>query len=138
MKKVVFVALICLCFVCDKSLAQTFPVIVNSSSPVSSNISSARYEFVQSELTPSYAFLVDKFTGKVWRYKIGGKKFEEIKRAETDSVDVNQVNYQLYMSGNNASMCFLLNIHTGHLWRYASQDGEKIFYKMSMPWDSPK
>ena len=115
--------------------AQTY-VSVSPSSPVSTQLTDVRYEFVQSTLNNSQAFLIDKFTGKVWRYRIMGKRFEEIEREQIDLVDTTKVNYQLYMSAENNSMCFLLNVHSGEMWRYGSKDGEKTFRKMDMPWNA--
>lgn len=135
MKRLFFVSLMCFFF--HNAIAQSYPIVaLDSSSPVNTQVSNARYEFIQSTINSSHAFLVDKNSGTVWRYRIIGKKFEEILREEPDSVNVNQINYQLYISGDNSSMCFLLNIHTGQMWRYASKDGEKTFTKLKMPWDN--
>lgn len=134
-----------MCFCCSVfgAKAQTYVststnVSVDTSSPVSTQLSNVRYEFVQSMLNTTHAFLIDKYTGKVWRYRILKKEFDEIVREEPDTVNEEQVNYQLYMSGENNSMCFLLNVHTGEMWRYGSKDGEKTFKKMDMPWDTKK
>ena len=110
-------------------------VIVSNNHAVSTNLTDTRFEFVQSSTNSKLAFLVDKFSGKVWKYRISKKEFEEITRLNKDSVDITKVNYQLYMSGENNSMCFLLNIHTGEMWRYAHAEGEKVFSKMNMPWN---
>lgn len=78
------------------------------------------------------AFLVDKFTGDVWRYKSVGKDFELIKRDRPDRVVEDKINYQLYLSSENSKLCFLLNIHTGEMWRY-TKDGDRKFRKMELP-----
>ena len=106
-------------------------------SSVSTQLANVRYEFVQSPMNLLHAFLVDKYEGRVWRYRIMKKEFEEIARDEPDSVKAGQVNYQLYIGEDN-TMCFLLNVHTGEMWRYGSKDGEKTFKKMTMPWDTKK
>ena len=90
---------------------------VGSESPVSTQITDVRYEFVQSQLNSNLAFLVDKYTGNVWKYKNKRKGFETIERIQPDIVDTTKVNYQLYMSSAISSMCFLLNVHTGEMWR---------------------
>ena len=137
------IIIICLCLFTFSAKAQTFvntnvhtttSVAVEASTPVSTQLSNVRYEFVQSTLNTTHAFLVDKYTGRVWRYRILKKEFTEITREEPDIVNPEVVNYQLYMSGENSSMCFLLNVHTGEMWRYGSKDGEKTFRKMGMPW----
>jgi hypothetical protein len=87
-------------------------------------------------LNSTHAFLIDKFTGRVWRYRILKKEFDEIEREQPDTVSEDRVNYQLYMSGENNSMCFLLNVHTGEMWRYAFKEGGKTFTKMVMPWET--
>ena len=139
MKKLMTLLIMCLCCSVFVAKAQTYVsthtnVAVDTSSPVSTQLSNVRYEFVQSTLNTSHAFLIDKFTGRVWRYRILKKEFDEIMREEPDTVNVEQVNYQLYMSGENNSMCFLLNVHTGEMWRYGLKDGEKTFKRMEMPW----
>lgn len=135
MKRLLITMIVCLlCSVAGMN-AQTY-VSVSPSSPVSTQLTDVRYEFVQSTLNNSQAFLIDKYTGKVWRYRIMGKRFEEIEREEIDLVDTTKVNYQLYMSAENNSMCFLLNVHSGEMWRYGSKDGEKTFRKIDMPWNA--
>ena len=143
MKKLITILIMCLCCSVFGAKAQTYvsthtSVAVDSSTPVTTQLSNVRYEFVQSTLNSTHAFLIDKYTGKVWRYRILKKEFDEIVREEPDTVNAEQVNYQLYMSGENNSMCFLLNVHTGEMWRYAFKEGEKTFKKMTMPWDTHK
>lgn len=134
MKRFFVVFIFLMCSFCYTAYAQVYPVVLSeSSAPVNTQVPNARYEFIQSTLNKSQAFLLDKNSGRVWRYKIGGKRFEEINREEPDSVDMSRVNFQLYISGENSSMCFLLNIHTGQIWRYGSNNGEKTFKKLDMP-----
>jgi len=101
---------------------------------VSTESNSGRYEFIQSTNNSSHAFLIDKYTGNVWRYKILKKEFERLEREQPDSISIDRINYQMYISAENSSMCFLLNIHTGDMWRYTSNIGEKTFKKMEIPW----
>ena len=143
MKRLLTILIMCFCCSIFGAKAQTYVststnVSVDTSSPVSTQLSNVRYEFVQSTLNTSHAFLIDKYTGRVWRYRILKKEFDEIVREEPDTVNESQVNYQLYMSGENNSMCFLLNVHTGEMWRYGFKEGEKTFKKMTMPWDTKK
>ena len=143
MKKLITILIACFCCSVFGAKAQTYVststnVSVDTSTPVTSQLSNVRYEFVKSTLNSTHAFLIDKYTGRVWRYRILKKEFDEIVREEPDTVNEEQVNYQLYMSGENNSMCFLLNVHTGEMWRYGSKDGEKTFKKMDMPWDTKK
>ena len=139
MKRLITILTMCLCGSVFVAKAQTYTsVSVDTSTPVSTQASNVRYEFVQSTLNTSHAFLIDKFTGKVWRYRIMWKEFDEIEREKPDTVNTEQVNYQLYMSGENNSMCFLLNVHTGEMWRYGLKEGEKTFKKMEMPWETKK
>ena len=143
MKLFSIIITMCLCLFAFNAEAQTFVTTnvhtstnVDASTPVSTQLTNVRYEFVQSTLNTSHAFLIDKYTGRVWRYRILKKEFSEILREEPDIVNPEIVNYQLYMSGENSSMCFLLNVHTGEMWRYGSKDGEKTFRKMEMPWNN--
>lgn len=141
MKKLINILIMCFCCSVFGAKAQTYVntyanVSVDSSSPVTTQVSNVRYEFVQSTLNSTHAFLIDKFTGRVWRYRILKKEFDEIQREQPDTVSEDRVNYQLYMSGENNSMCFLLNVHTGEMWRYASKEGGRTFTKMVMPWES--
>ena len=111
---------------------------VSRAIPVSTQVSDARYEFIQSTISSSQAFLLDKYTGQVWRYISKKKGFEELEREDPDVVVADKVNYQLYLSSESVSICFLLNIHTGEIWRYMKEDGERTFRKMTMPWNNPK
>ena len=135
MKRLPITIIVCLLCSVAGVKAQTY-VSVSPSSPVSTQLTDVRYEFVQSTLNNSQAFLIDKYTGKVWRYRIMRKRFEKIEREQIDIVDTTKVNYQLYMSAENNSMCFLLNVHSGDMWRYGSKDGEKTFKKIDIPWSA--
>lgn len=134
MKKqfIILIVFICCFLFCLK--AQT-PVSVDTSFPVSTQLDNVRYEFIQSVKNSNRAFLLDKYTGKVWRYRVMKKEFEEMIREEPDKVVADKVNYQMYISGDNSSMCFLLNVHTGEMWRYVWKDSVRIFEKMEMPWN---
>ena len=111
---------------------------VSRAIPVSTQVSDARYEFIQSTISSSQAFLLDKYTGQVWRYVSKKKGFEELEREDPDAVVLDKVNYQLYLSSESSSICFLLNVHTGDIWRYIKASGERTFRKMTMPWDNPE
>lgn len=130
---IALVSIILFCFGFDAK-AQT-NVSVDTSIPVSTQLSEVRFEFIQSTQNHSQAFLLDKYTGQVWRYKIAKKEFEELKREDPDTVVPDKVNYQMYISSENNSMCFLLNVHTGQMWRYVYKDGERTFHKLVMPWE---
>lgn len=119
---------------CYEASAQT-NVSVDTSIPVSTQLIDVRYEFIQSTQNNFQAFLLDKYTGQIWKYRIGKKDFEELKIEDPDSAVPDKVNYQMYISGKNNSMCFLLNVHTGQMWRYMFKDGEWAFNKLTMPWD---
>ena len=110
-------------------------VSVDTSIPVSTQLSDVRFEFIQSTQNDFQAFLLDKYTGQVWRYRIGKKEFEELKVEDPETAVPDKVNYQMYISGENNSMCFLLNVHTGQMWRYMFKDGERTFHKLAMPWE---
>lgn len=133
MKKLLTLLAFVLCVAGYEASAQTYTYVDNSV-PVSTQSNDGRYEFIQSTNNNSHAFLLDKFTGDVWRYRILKKEFEKLNREQPDSVVADKVNYQMYISAENNSMCFLLNIHTGQMWRYTSYDG--TFIKMTMPWET--
>ena len=139
MKKLLVILTIFLCCSAFEVKAQmVYAVGAGSESPVSTQLADVRYEFIQSQLNSNLAFLVDKYTGNVWKYKNKKKGFETIERKNPDMVDTTKVNYQLYMSAEISSMCFLLNVHTGEMWRYISVDGNRTFEKIEMPWDVKK
>lgn len=131
-----FIVITVILLFCSLSASAQSITYIKTHSPVSTQSSDARYEFIQSTNNSSHAFLIDKYTGKVWRYKIGKKTLEEILIDDADKMTPDKVNYQLYISSSNSSMCFLLNVHTGNMWRYASQEGEKTFKKIDMPWEN--
>ncbi len=137
MKKLLVILTIFLCCSAFEVKAQTYIVATSDTPPSSTQISNVRYEFVQYS---SMSFLVDKYTGDVWRYRNKKKGFETIERDNPDSVDVSRENYQLYISSEISYVCFLLNVHTGEMWRYTSTEGggEKRFVKIEMPWEAKK
>lgn len=74
MKVFSIIVSLCLCFFTFGAKAQTFvntnvhtttSVAVDASTPVSTQLSNVRYEFVQSTLNTTHAFLIDKYTGRV-------------------------------------------------------------------------
>ena len=77
---------------------------VSRAIPVSTQVSDARYEFIQSTISSSQAFLLDKYTGQVWRYVSKKKGFEELEREDPDTVFPDRVNYQLYLSSESSSI----------------------------------
>ena len=134
MKKQIIILIVI--FSCSLSVVKAVtPVEVDMSFPVSTQLDNVRYEFIQSVKNSNRAFLLDKYTGKVWRYRVMRKEFEEMTREEPDNVVADKVNYQMYISGDNSSMCFLLNVHTGEMWRYVWKDSVRVFEKMEMPWN---
>lgn len=137
MKKILILIIAAFYLTIVEASAQNY-TFVDSSVPVSTQSNNGRYEFIQSTNNSSHAFLLDKFTGEVWRYRIGRKEFEKLHREQPDNVVADKINFQMYISSENSSMCFLLNIHTGQMWRYTSSDGKKTFKKMTMPWDNKK
>ena len=137
MKKILILIIAAFYLTIVEASAQNY-TFVDSSVPVSTQSNNGRYEFIQSTNNSSHAFLLDKFTGEVWRYRIGRKEFEKLNREQQDNVVADKINFQMYISSENSSMCFLLNIHTGQMWRYTSSDGKKTFKKMTMPWDNKK
>lgn len=85
----------------------------------------------------SLSFLIDKYSGDVWRYK--NNKFNEVMRYSIGQVDSTVLNYQMYISGSGSNECFLINIHTGEMWRYGKNlYGDKVFLKLEMPWEYKK
>ena len=139
MKRIIVIsALLCmgLAFGASAQTVTKRTVEVSKAIPVSTQVDNARYEFIQSTISSSQAFLLDKYTGKVWRYLLRKKVFEELERENPDTVVPDKVNYQIYLSSESSSICFLLNIHTGEMWRYRKEDGERKFCKMPMPWET--
>mgnify|MGYP003290136847 CR=1 FL=1 len=139
MKRIIAIIALAVCF-CSTYSAHAQIVTkttetVSKAIPVSTQVTDARYEFIQSTISSSQAFLLDKYTGQVWRYVSKKKEFEELEREDPDTVAPDKVNYQLYLSSESSSICFLLNIHTGEIWRYLKNSGERSFQKMKMPWD---
>lgn len=131
MKKIVLLIALLAGFTVYDVKAQT-DVDAHLSLPISTDVEGARYEFVQSMINSKQAFLLDKFTGDVWRYKSVDKEFELIEREKPDMMVDGRINYQLYLSSENSKLCFLLNIHTGEMWRY-TKDGDRKFRKIELP-----
>ena len=131
-KGIIFIILLCSSFLAVK--AQIYPTISLNGTPSSqTQLNSARFEFVQSS-DGSLSFLIDKYSGYVWRYK--NNKFNEVMRYSIGQVDSTVLNYQMYISGSGSNECFLINIHTGEMWRYGKNlYGDKVFLKLDMPWE---
>lgn len=89
--------------------------IVKYQIPISTNINGGRFEFVSSTKFSEQAFLLDKYSGKVWRKTFRGT-LQQVSVEELVAVEDDKINFQLYM--DNTNDCFLLNIHTGELWQY--------------------
>ena len=131
-KEIIFIVLLCSSFFVAQ--AQVYPTISLNGTPSSqTQLNSARFEFVQSS-DGSLSFLIDKYSGNVWRYK--NNNFNEVMRYSIGQVDSTILNYQMYISGSGSNECFLINIHTGEMWRYCKNPyGDKAFLKLDMPWE---
>jgi hypothetical protein len=131
-KEIILIVLLCSSFFVAQ--AQVYPTISLNGTPSSqTQLNSARFEFVQSS-DVSLSFLIDKYSGNVWRYK--NNNFNEVMRYSIGQVDSTILNYQMYISGSGSNECFLINIHTGEMWRYGKNPyGDKAFLKLDMPWE---
>ena len=137
MKRILILLILILCFHISDAVGQSF-VVASNPAPVTTQLNDGRYEFIQSPVNSSLHFLLDKFTGNVWRYKMSKDEFDELKRENPDTVVVDKINYQIHMGASANSNIYLLNIHTGEMWRYSYNKGESFFKKMSMPWHCTK
>ena len=105
--------------------------IVKYQIPISTHINDGRFEFVSSTKFSVQAFLLDKYSGKVWR-KTGRGTLQQVSVEGLVAVEADKVNFQLYM--DNTNDCFLLNIHTGELWQYRIDKLTNwVFKKLEMP-----
>ena len=105
--------------------------IVKFQIPISTNINDGRFEFVSSTKFSEQAFLLDKYSGKVWR-KTGRGTLQQVSVEELVAVEDDKINFQLYM--DNTNDCFLLNIHTGELWQYRIDKlANWVFKKLEIP-----
>ena len=89
--------------------------VVRYQIPISTNINNGRFEFISSTKFAEQAFLLDKYSGKVWR-KTGRGTLQQVSVEGLVAMEADKINFQLYM--DNTNDCFLLNIHTGELWQY--------------------
>lgn len=67
MKKLLVILTMLLCCSAFEVKAQMVYAL-GGGAPVSTQFTDVRYEFVQSQQIPNMAFLIDKYTGNVWRY----------------------------------------------------------------------
>ena len=105
--------------------------IVKYQIPISTNINGGRFEFVSSTKFSEQAFLLDKYSGKVWSKTFRGT-LQQVSVEELVAVEDDKINFQLYM--DNTNDCFLLNIHTGELWQYSIDKLTNwVFKKFEMP-----
>ena len=89
--------------------------VVRYQIPISTNINDGRFEVISSTKFAEQAFLLDKYSGKVWR-KTGRGTLQQVSVEGLVAMEADKINFQLYM--DNTNDCFLLNIHTGELWQY--------------------
>ena len=75
MKKLLVILTMLLCCSAFEVKAQ-IAYAIGGGAPVSTQLADVRYEFIQSQLNSNLAFLVDKYTGNVWKYKNKKKGFE--------------------------------------------------------------
>ena len=105
--------------------------IVKFQIPISTNINDGRFEFVSSTKFSEQAFLLDKYSGKVWRITFRGT-LQQVSVEGLVAMEADKINFQLYM--DNTNDCFLLNIHTGELWQYRIDKLTNwVFKKLEMP-----
>ena len=105
--------------------------VVKYQIPISTNINDGRFEFVSSTKFSVQAFLLDKYSGRVWR-KTGRGTLQQVSVEGLVAVEADKVNFQLYM--DNTNDCFLLNIHTGELWQYRIDKlANWVFKKLEIP-----
>ena len=105
--------------------------IVKYQIPISTHINDGRFEFGSSTKFAVQAFLLDKYSGKVWR-KTGRGTLQQVAVEELVAVEADKINFQLYM--DNTNDCFLLNIHTGELWQNRIDKLTNwVFKKLEMP-----
>ncbi len=105
--------------------------IVKYQIPISTHINDGRFEFVSSTKFSEQAFLLDKYSGKVWRKTFRGT-LQQVSVEGLVAVEADKVNFQLYM--DNTNDCFLLNIHTGELWQYRIDKlANWVFKKLEIP-----
>jgi hypothetical protein len=105
--------------------------VVKNQIPISTNINDGRFEFVSSTKFSVQAFLLDKYSGRVWR-KTGRGTLQQVSVEDLVAVEADKINFQLYM--DNTNDCFLLNIHTGELWQYRIDKlANWVFKKLEIP-----
>ena len=105
--------------------------VVRYQIPISTNINDGRFEVISSTKFAEQAFLLDKYSGKVWR-KTGRGTLQQVSVEELVAVEADKINFQLYM--DNTNDCFLLNIHTGELWQYRIDKlANWVFKKLEIP-----
>ena len=105
--------------------------VVRYQIPISTNINDGRFEVISSTKFAEQAFLLDKYSGKVWR-KTGRGTLQQVSVEGLVAMEADKINFQLYM--DNTNDCFLLNIHTGELWQYRIDKLTSwVFKKLEMP-----
>ena len=107
--------------------------VVRYQIPISTNINNGRFEFISSTKFAEQAFLLDKYSGKVWR-KTGRGTLQQVSVEGLVAMEADKINFQLYMDNSVANDCFLLNIHTGELWEYHIEKlTNRMFRRLEMP-----
>lgn len=109
MKKLITILIMCFCCSVFGAKAQE----VQASDYYTTTLNDARFEFLSSDNFDSY--LLDKYTGKVWRKE--KDTFVEIEIKDAPSDTSNQVTFQLYLQRNNV-IVRLLNVRTGEVWDF--------------------
>jgi hypothetical protein len=93
----------------------------------------SQYCIIQSEISASMTFRLNKYTGEVLRMLDGnrGPFWQQVRREKhlKDIQKKGSVNYQLFTSGLNTQMIYLLNINTGATWHLSENSKLGYFWK---------
>ena len=111
--------IICTVVAGSRLSAQDYPA---PSAQRTSEVSDARFEIVQSPLSRSFTFRIDRYTGTVWQLTQFEKerwRWEETPLPDAPSVSSpNRARFQLHVSGLSQSQTILLDTESGKTWQF--------------------
>ena len=115
----VLLLIICTVAAGSRLSAQDYPA---ASAQRTSDVSDARFEIVQSPLSRSFTFRIDRYTGTVWQLTRIEKelwRWEETPLPDAPSVSSpSRARFQLHVSGLSQSQTILVDTESGKSWQF--------------------
>ena len=94
---------------------------------------SYRWEIIQSSISVTVTFKVDKWTGKVWeivRDSEGDFSWRYIPFVDVRSAPYDKIAYKIFTSGIQMRHTYLINVNNGATWLLAADSKKKNHWQL--------